>query len=85
MEVQVANLIAKQQIELQSLRYRIYAGIEEQKKIRSKDLEKLLQKYQNVRQEIENKHMLEQQKYQKATQHKNKIVIIEPSTTSFSK
>lgn len=49
-----AKLISKQQNEMAALRKRIEAGENEQKKQRAVDLEKLLQRYQNVKKELEN-------------------------------
>lgn len=49
----IQQLKQKQLNELNALQQRIISGQEEQRKIRSQELEKLLQKYQNVRKELE--------------------------------
>ncbi|CAD8127137.1 unnamed protein product [Paramecium sonneborni] len=48
----ILQLKQKQSTELSALQQRIISGQEEQRKIRSQELEKLLQKYQNVRKEL---------------------------------
>ncbi|CAK68353.1 unnamed protein product (macronuclear) [Paramecium tetraurelia] len=48
----ISQLKLKQTNELGALQQRIISGQEEQRKIRSQELEKLLQKYQNVRKEL---------------------------------
>ncbi|CAD8100759.1 unnamed protein product [Paramecium primaurelia] len=48
----ILQLKQKQSTELSALQQRIVSGQEEQRKIRSQELEKLLQKYQNVRKEL---------------------------------
>ncbi|CAD8135968.1 unnamed protein product [Paramecium pentaurelia] len=48
----IIQLKQKQNTELNALQQRIISGQEEQRKIRSQELEKLLQKYQNVRKEL---------------------------------
>ncbi|CAK66514.1 unnamed protein product (macronuclear) [Paramecium tetraurelia] len=48
----ILQLKQKQSNELSALQQRILSGQEEQRKIRSQELEKLLQKYQNVRKEL---------------------------------
>ncbi|CAD8210846.1 unnamed protein product [Paramecium octaurelia] len=48
----ILQLKQKQSTELNALQQRILSGQEEQRKIRSQELEKLLQKYQNVRKEL---------------------------------
>eukprot|EP00826_Nyctotherus_ovalis_P027015 TRINITY_DN2106_c0_g1_i6.p1 TRINITY_DN2106_c0_g1~~TRINITY_DN2106_c0_g1_i6.p1 ORF type:complete len:150 (+),score=59.88 TRINITY_DN2106_c0_g1_i6:324-773(+) len=62
---QLVNLRRRQEVELESLRVRIRNGIEEKVKTREKELEQLLQKYQNLVQERENKYSFDLQKYQR--------------------
>jgi len=50
---------AKQTGELLALRKRIQTGREEQKKQRQLDLERLLQRYQNVKSELESQQNIE--------------------------
>lgn len=47
------QLRQKQEAELKALRQKIEMGIEEKKKFKGLEMEKLLQKYQNVRKELE--------------------------------
>eukprot|EP00741_Cyanophora_paradoxa_P008108 tig00001229_g7845.t1 len=67
----IANLISKfqskQMMEMQALHKRVQTGREEQKKQRQLDLERLLQRYQNVKAELEAQHNIErirEDKYQ---------------------
>ena len=53
------KLIKQQEIEMESLRKRIVAGENEQKKQRALDLEKMFQRYQNVKSELEKNHKRE--------------------------
>jgi len=62
---QRAQLEQKQQVELAALRKRIATGQEEQRKCRSAELEKLLQKYQNSKKELQLQQQLEIQKISK--------------------
>jgi len=62
---QFVNLTTRQATELESLRIRIRNGAEEKEKTRKKELEQLLQKYQNIILERENKHSFDLQKYEK--------------------
>ncbi|CAD8049387.1 unnamed protein product [Paramecium sonneborni] len=55
----ITQLRQKQINELNALTQRILSGQEEQRKIRSQELEKLLQKYQNVRKELESQQVQE--------------------------
>lgn len=55
----IQQLKQKQLNELNALQQRIISGQEEQRKIRSQELEKLLQKYQNVRKELESQQTQE--------------------------
>jgi len=56
---QKSQLEQKQINELNALRKRISTGQDEQRKARSLELERLLQKYQNMRKELEAQHQLE--------------------------
>lgn len=67
----LVNLEKKHVMELQGLRIRIDNGIKENEKERAKELDNLLQKYQNFQRELENKHTFDLQKYQKVLQKRN--------------
>ncbi|KAL4508358.1 hypothetical protein ABPG72_003662 [Tetrahymena utriculariae] len=56
---QLNQLRQRQNNELNALRQRIYSGQEEQRKNRSIELERLLQKYQNVKKELEDQQQKE--------------------------
>ena len=62
-QMRLSNVVekfkAKQTAELQALRKRIQTGREEQKKQRQLDLERLLQRYQNVKSELESQQNIE--------------------------
>ena len=51
--------------ELDALKRRIEQGRDEQKRQRQIDLEKLLQRYQNVKRELESHQRMERQKFEK--------------------
>lgn len=53
------KLIKKQEQEMESLRKRIIAGENEQKKQRALELERMFQRYQNVKKDVENNHKKE--------------------------
>eukprot|EP00828_Plagiopyla_frontata_P041933 TRINITY_DN6129_c0_g2_i1.p2 TRINITY_DN6129_c0_g2~~TRINITY_DN6129_c0_g2_i1.p2 ORF type:complete len:186 (+),score=14.43 TRINITY_DN6129_c0_g2_i1:3-560(+) len=61
---QLLQLKQKQDNELNALRQRIISGQDEQRKVRSLELERLLQKYQNVKKELD-------------TQQQNEIIRLE--------
>ena len=54
-----SKMIKKQEMELESLRKRIIAGENEQKKQRALELERMFQRYQNVKKELEANHKKE--------------------------
>lgn len=62
-QMKLSNVVekfkAKQTSELQALRKRVQTGREEQKKQRQLDLERLLQRYQNVKSELESQQNIE--------------------------
>ena len=58
-DVQLKKLVKQQDMEVESLRKRIIAGENEQKKQRALDLEKMFQRYNNVKKEMENNHKKE--------------------------
>ncbi|KRX10293.1 hypothetical protein PPERSA_09677 [Pseudocohnilembus persalinus] len=62
----VTQLQTRQKNELNALRQRIQSGQEEQRKVRSLELEKLLQKYQNVRKELDASQTSEASKLEKS-------------------
>lgn len=53
------QLFQKQENEMEALRKRIIAGENEQKKQRALELERMFQRYQNVKKELENQHKME--------------------------
>lgn len=55
-----SKIIKQQETEMESLRKRIIAGENEQKKQRALDLERMFQRYQNVKKELENQFKKEQ-------------------------
>eukprot|EP00828_Plagiopyla_frontata_P041928 TRINITY_DN6129_c0_g1_i12.p2 TRINITY_DN6129_c0_g1~~TRINITY_DN6129_c0_g1_i12.p2 ORF type:complete len:210 (+),score=56.44 TRINITY_DN6129_c0_g1_i12:148-777(+) len=63
---QLLQLKQKQDNELNALRQRIVSGQDEQRKVRSLELERLLQKYQNVKKELEAQQQNEMIRLQKA-------------------
>jgi hypothetical protein len=58
-QVLESKLIKKQELEMESLRKRIIAGENEQKKQRALDLERMFQRYQNVKKELMTNHKKE--------------------------
>merc|ERR1711964_860867 len=48
-----AKFLARQNTELQALKKKIQSGADEQRKQRALELEKLLQRYQNVKKQVE--------------------------------
>jgi hypothetical protein len=63
-----AKFKTAKQSELQALQKRIQTGREEQKKQRHQDLERLLQRYQNVKAELEAQQNLERIRMEKLVQ-----------------
>ncbi|EGR33479.1 hypothetical protein IMG5_051570, partial [Ichthyophthirius multifiliis] len=68
---QLNQLKNKQQNELNALKQRIIAGQDEQRKNRSIELERLLQKYQNVKKELEIQQQMEANQFIKQQKNKN--------------
>mmetsp|Transcript_36636 Transcript_36636/g.42804 ORF Transcript_36636/g.42804 Transcript_36636/m.42804 type:complete len:155 (+) Transcript_36636:1-465(+) len=64
---QKIQLEQKQQNELAALKKKILIGQEEQQKARAVELERLLQKYQNTRKELEVQHQIEIHKLNRPT------------------
>lgn len=63
--VSEVKFLHKQEQELNALRHRIQAGAEEQRKARQTDLERLLQRYHNVKSELEAQQNVERLKQRK--------------------
>jgi restriction endonuclease len=61
-----AKLIQKQQLEMNALKKKLEGNLNERLKLRENEHNKLLQRYQNVKKEIENQQNLERIKYEKA-------------------
>lgn len=59
------KLFQKQENEMEALRKRIIAGENEQKKQRALELERMFQRYQNVKKELENQHKMERIRLEK--------------------
>merc|ERR1711964_632147 len=57
-----AKFLARQNTELQALKKKIQSGADEQRKQRAIELEKLLQRYQNVKKELEGYQQVERYK-----------------------
>ena len=60
-----AKLIQKQQNEMNALKKKLEGNLNERLKLRENEHNKLLQRYQNVKKEIENQQNLERIKYEK--------------------
>ena len=60
-----AKLIQKQQNEMNALKKKLEGNLNERLKIREQDHNKLLQRYQNVKKEIENQHKMQLLKFEK--------------------
>lgn len=61
-----AKLIQKQQNEMNALKKKLEANLNERLKLRETEHNKLLQRYQNVKKEIENQQNIERIKFEKA-------------------
>ncbi|CAI2376064.1 unnamed protein product [Moneuplotes crassus] len=59
------KLFQQQDNEMEALRKRIIAGENEQKKQRALELERMFQRYQNVKKELENQHKMEKIRLEK--------------------
>ena len=59
------KLFQQQDNEMEALRKRIIAGENEQKKQRALELERMFQRYQNVKKELENQHKMERIRLEK--------------------
>ena len=58
-----AKLISKQQNEMNALKKKLEANLNERLKLREVEHNKLLQRYQNVKKEIENQQNIERSKF----------------------
>ena len=65
-----AKLIQKQQNEMNALKKKLEANLNERLKLRETEHNKLLQRYQNVKKEIENQQNLERIKFEKQMNQK---------------
>lgn len=63
-----AKLIQKQQNEMNALKKKLEANLNERLKLRETEHNKLLQRYQNVKKEIENQQNIERIKFEKQFQ-----------------
>lgn len=68
---QEAKLIQKQQNEMNALKKKLEANLNERLKLRETEHNKLLQRYQNVKKEIENQQNIERIKFERAFQNHN--------------
>ena len=66
-----AKLIQKQQNEMNALKKKLEANLNERLKLRETEHNKLLQRYQNVKKEIENQQNLERIKFERAFNNQN--------------
>ena len=66
-----AQLIQKQQNEMNALKKKLEANLNERLKLRETEHNKLLQRYQNVKKEIENQQNIERNKFEKAFMNAN--------------
>ena len=66
-----AKLIQKQQNEMNALKKKLEANLNERLKLRETEHNKLLQRYQNVKKEIENQQNIERIKFEKVMQNSN--------------
>ena len=55
-DTMLRKLVKQQEVEMESLRKRIIAGENEQKKQRALELERMFQRYNNIKKELENTH-----------------------------
>lgn len=77
-ENQEQKLFQKQENEMEALRKRIIAGENEQKKQRALELERMFQRYQNVKKELENQHKMERIRLEKGN-------LFDPNMSKMSK
>ena len=66
-----AKLIQRQQNEMNALKKKLEANLNERLKLRETEHNKLLQRYQNVKKEIENQQNIERIKFERAFQNHN--------------
>jgi hypothetical protein len=68
---------------MKALKKKIESGTKEQEKARAKELERLLQRYQNIKKELDSQHHLERNKFEKSNQVKksNKSAFLGKSGT----
>lgn len=74
-----AKLIQKQQNEMNALKKKLEANLNERLKLRETEHNKLLQRYQNVKKEIENQQNIERIKFEKQY---NVVAKLRPATAS---
>lgn len=77
-EIHEQKLFQKQENEMEALRKRIIAGENEQKKQRALELERMFQRYQNVKKELENQHKMERIRLEKGN-------LFDPNVSKMSK
>ena len=68
-----AKLIQKQQNEMNALKKKLEANLNERLKLRETEHNKLLQRYQNVKKEIENQQNIERIKFEKQYANVSKL------------
>jgi len=74
-----AKLIQKQQNEMNALKKKLEANLNERLKLRETEHNKLLQRYQNVKKEIENQQNIERIKFEKQY---NTVAKLRPPTSN---
>ena len=76
-----AKLIQKQQNEMNALKKKLEANLNERLKLRETEHNKLLQRYQNVKKEIQNQQTIELAKFEKQY---NTVTALRPQTAKGS-
>ena len=61
---------------MQALKKRIASSVDEQRKTRALELERLLQRYQNIKKELENQQQLERIKKERAAEAAKKATLV---------
>lgn len=77
-----AKLITKQQNEMNALKKKLEANLNERLKVRETEHNKLLKRYQNVKREIEKQHNIEKNKFDKSMQQYITVKAARPGTAT---
>ena len=76
-----AKLIQKQQMEMNALKKKLEANLNERLKLRETEHNKLLQRYQNVKKEIQNQQTIELSKFERQY---NTVIKLKPEAVQGS-